>query len=113
MAKRIDLQVPGVRLNETGYRFLGFIAERARVATGLACEPVQIGRKEFRSLLDMTDTSIIRACHALESNGLIEIKPCRDENGAQVMNSYALTALGIEVLRIADKAVAEGRVGVS
>ena len=111
MAKRIDLGVPGVRLNETGHRALRLIAERAREQNRLACVPVRIGRREFGPALGLSETSVIRACHLLEQAGLIVTEGNRLESGAQVANSYALTALGIEVLRLADIAVAEGRVG--
>lgn len=113
MAKRIKLDIPGVRLNETEHRTLALVAERARATSGLACEPTPIPLRDFVARLEMSQASAMRSCHSLHEDGLMVISPNRLETGAQVANSYSLTALGIEVLRLADAAVAEGRVGVS
>lgn len=111
MAKRIQLYVPGVRLNETGFKALAFIAERARAASGLACRPVPISRRELCDCMGVSSASCFRTCKALEASGLIESSESALENGARVANTYNLTALGIEILRLAEEAVATGKVG--
>lgn len=111
MAKRIQVGVPGVRLNETMHAVLRLIACRAREASGLACEPVQVPLRDFAQEAGVTQSSTIRAAHALGKAKLIVITPVWYDDGSQCANAYSLTALGIEVLRLADIAIAEGRVG--
>lgn len=113
MAKRIQLGVPGVRLNETMHIALRLIALRAREASGLACEPVQVPVRDFARETGLTQSTAIRATHALQESKLVEISPVWFDDGSQRANAYSLTALGIEVLRLADEAVAEGRVGTA
>lgn len=114
MAKKIRLDIPGVRVNETGHRVLSYIADCARKANrGLACEPVAISRRNFCRELGISETGAIRTCHALEACGLMVCTSRTMEDGGQIANRYHLTALGLEVLRLCDVAVAEGRVGVS
>ena len=113
MARRIALDIPGVRLNETSHAALALIARKARERSGLACKPVPISRRQFGEELGMSGSNSIRTCRMLEDGGLIVAHDCTHEDGSQSANSYCLTALGIEVLRLADEAVAAGRVGVS
>lgn len=113
MAKRILIDVPGVRLNETGHKTLAYIASAARAASGLACEPVPISRKDFVGALGVSQSCSIRTCAALEGSGLIRMELRSGNDGGQEANAYRLTALGIEVLRLADEAVARGHVGVA
>lgn len=111
MAKRIQIDVPGVRLNETGYKTLAHIASAARAATRLACNPVPISRKSLTTALGVSQSCGFRTCAALEENGLIRVESHANGDGGQGANAYCLTALGLEVLRLADEAVAKGRVG--
>lgn len=113
MAKRIHIDVPGVRLNETGYRMLAFIAASARAESRIACSPVAISRRCFMDGLGISQSCCVRTGAALKRYGLIESGLSIGVNGAQGANTYRLTALGIEVLRLADEAVDSGRVGVS
>lgn len=103
MAKRVNLGIPGVRLNGTGHRVLATIASRARAATGLACEPVQVSMRELSREARVTASTAIRTAHSLEANGLITSEERSREDGGQLANAFALTALGIECLRIADE----------
>lgn len=111
MAKRIHIDVPGVRINESDRRVLSCVASCAREATHLACEAVPIPYRRFMDDIALCETSVIRICRRLRENGLMTVELNEDANGGRLANSYALTALGIEVLRLADDAVAAGRLG--
>lgn len=113
MAKRILLDIHGVRLNETSYKLLGCIAGAARGKHGLACVPVALSRRSLAAQIDCSTSNVIRSCRALEEQGLIVVTVNNLQNGAQTKNNYALTALGIEALRLADEAVAAGKVGAT
>ena len=110
MAKRVNLGIPGVRLNETGHRVLAAIASRARAATGLACEPVQVRVRELSREARVSWSTCVRTAHSLEGYGLITSEERIGEDGGTLPNAYALTALGLECLRIADElAAADGQ----
>lgn len=111
MAKRIHIDVPGIRLNESDHRALACVASCAREATHLACRPVPIPYQRFMEDTGLCETSAMRICRRLREAGLMVVEFNKDQNGARLANSYALTALGIEVLRLADEALAAGRLG--
>lgn len=111
MAKRIHIDVPGVRINESDRRVLSCVASCAREATHLACVAVPIPYRRFMDDMGLCETSVIRICKRLRENGLMTVVVNEDEKGGRLANSYALTALGIEVLRLADEAMAAGRLG--
>lgn len=108
MSKRIKLNIPGIRLNESGYLILEFVAARARALWGLACRPVMLSNAEIGEYAGITKGSIMRAVHELERSGMVVSYKNTCESGARLPNSYALTALGIEVLRLAQEAM-DGR----
>ena len=111
MAKRIHIDVPGVRINESDRRVLSCVASCAREASQLACVAAPIPYRRFMDDMGLCEMSVIRICKRLRDSGLMVVELNEDERGGRLANSYALTALGIEVLRLADEAVDAGRLG--
>lgn len=103
MAKRVHVGVPGVRINETDHRVLASIAQLVRRGNGVACKPYPVSHRELRVLTQASEGSVLRSCKALERCGLVVVEPQFLETGAQAASFFALTALGLEVLRLADE----------
>lgn len=102
MAKRVRVNIPGVRVNETDCQVLRVIADHAVAQSGFRCAPVSVSRRELHEGVGKSEQTIIRSCKALSDEGLLIITSNIMDNGAQVANTYEITALGLEVIRLAD-----------
>ncbi|MDO4436489.1 MAG: hypothetical protein Q4B77_00820 [Coriobacteriaceae bacterium] len=100
MAKRVPLDIPNVRVNETSFAILRAIATIAEVHTGLRCGSVSVSHRELRSLVPVSEQTVMRSCASLRDSGLLLIREGALENGARAANEYEVTALGLEVLRL-------------
>lgn len=102
MAKRVAVNIPGVRVNETDCKVLRVIAGLAEQREGFRCAPVSVSRRELHELVQKSEQTMIRSCRTLCREGLLVMTGNTMDNGAQVANSYEITALGLEVIRMAD-----------
>lgn len=100
MSKRVRIGVPGIKINEACLAVLGVIAQSAREANLVACKPVALGHRALEQRAGISRASVVRSIRMLEENDLIIAYENNSENGAQLENSYALTAMGLEVLRL-------------
>lgn len=107
MAKKVKLGVEGLKVNETECRLLAYLVQRSRELHRIGCEHVALSRKEISRAIGCSPLTVIRTCQKLEGDGLIEIRFEHLENGAQMANSYRVTALGLEVSRLYRERVAE------
>ena len=102
MAKHVHVCIPEVCVNETDCEVLRMIAGYAEQVSGYRCAPVAISRKQFCSSLDKTERTIIRSCNKLCEEGLLITRGHTLDNGARLANTYEVTALGLEVVRLTD-----------
>ena len=96
MSKRVRVNIPGVRVNETGCRVLRIIAERS------GCE-VQLAHREIAQAAAVSVPTVIRTLAALRDCELVIVRDNVQPNGARLPNGYELTALGLEVIRMAEE----------
>ena len=89
MSKRVRVNIPGVRVNETGCRVLRIIAERSGCEHGRRCAEVQLAHRDIAQAAAVSVPTVIRD----------NVQP----NGARLPNGYELTALGLEVIRMAEE----------
>lgn len=100
MAKRVNLGIQGLRINETECEILAYIVNRAREQRGLGCDPVELSRRSLSVAVGRSAQTTLRSCAALEEKGLVSSDIRHAENGAQVANAYCATALGMEIARL-------------
>ena len=112
MAKKVKLGVEGLKVNETECKLLTCLVQTSRALHRIGCEYVALSRRELAQSIGCSSLTVIRTCQKLESDGLIEIRPEHLDNGAQMANSYRVTALGLEVSRLYRECAAEAE-GVS
>lgn len=109
MAKRVNLGIQGLRVNETECEILAYIVHRAREQRGLGCDPVGLSRRSLSLAVGRSAQTTLRSCAALEEKGLVSADVRHAENGAQVANAYCVTALGMEVARLYEESYGETR----
>lgn len=102
MAKRVKVNIPGVRVNETDCQVLRVVAKHAVRQSGYRCAPVAVSRRELREGVNKSEQTLIRSCKALCDDGLLIMTSNTMDNGAQVANIYEITALGLETIHQAD-----------
>lgn len=102
MAKRVHICIPKVCVNETDCEVLRMIAGQAEQASGYRCAPVAISRKQFCRTLDKTERTLIRSCNKLCEEGLLITMSHALDNGTRLANTYEVTALGLEVVRLTE-----------
>lgn len=107
MAKRVQLGIEGLKVNETECKLLTCLVQTSRAQHRIGCGYVALSRKEIARAIGCSPLTVIRTCQKLESDGLIEIRSEHLDNGAQMANSYRVTALGLEVSRLYRDCVAE------
>lgn len=103
MGKPIRVNIPGVRVNEMGCRVLRAIAERSSDANGPRCAEVRLSHRDIADAVSIGITTVIRALASLCDCDLVIVCDNIQPNGARLRNSYELTALGLEVLRMAEE----------
>lgn len=103
MSKRVRVNIPGVRVNETGCRVLRVIAERSSREHGRRCAEVQLSHRDIARSVAVSVPTVIRTLAALRDCELVIAHDNIQPNGAQLPNSYELTALGLEVIRMAEE----------
>ena len=103
MSKRVRVIIPGVRVNETGCRVLRVIAERSCYEHGRRCAEVQLAHREIAQAAAVSVPTVIRTLAALRDCELVIVRDNVQPNGARLSNSYELTALGLEVIRMAEE----------
>lgn len=101
MAKRVQVGVPGVRLNETSYAVLCAIARYSEAQHVVRCAPVEMSYKLIAAHAGVSSQAALRSCAALRDNGLLLVEHTAAASGGQGANIYQITALGLEVLRLA------------
>lgn len=107
MAKKVKLGLEGLKVNETECKLLACLVQTSRAQHRIGCEYVALSRKEIAQLIGCSSLTVIRTCQKLEGDRLIEIRSEHLDNGAQMANSYRVTALGLEVSRLYREHVAE------
>lgn len=100
MAKRVNLGIEGLRINETECQILDFVVERSRQDHTVGCAFVSISRKQLAQAVGRTALTTWRTCQHLVTQGLLEMRDEHLGSGAQVANSYRATAIGLEVVRL-------------
>ena len=103
MSKRVRVNIPGVRVNETGCRVLRLIAERFCDEHGRRCAEVQLPHRDIAEAIAISIPTVIRTLASLRDYGLVIVRDNIQPNGARMCNSYELTALGLEVIRMAEE----------
>lgn len=103
MSKRVRVNIPGVRVNETGCRVLRVIAERSCCEHGRRCAEVQLAHRDIAQAAAVSVPTVIRTLAALRDCELVIVRDNVQPNGARLSNSYELTALGLEVIRMAEE----------
>ncbi len=103
MSKRVRVNIPGVRVNETGCRVLRVIAERSNIEHGRRCVEVRLAHRDIAKAAAVSVPTVIRTLAALRDCKLVIVRDNVRPNGARLPNSYELTALGLEVIRIAEE----------
>lgn len=103
MSKRVRVNIPGVRVNETGCRVLRVIAERSCYEHGRRCAEVQLAHRDIAQAAAVSVPTVIRTLAALRDCELVIVRDNVQPNGARLSNSYELTALGLEVIRMAEE----------
>lgn len=103
MSKRVRVNIPGVRVNETGCCVLRFIAERSCTEHGRRCAEVQLSHRDIAEAVAISIPTVIRSLASLRDYNLVNIRGNVLPNGARLSNSYELTALGLEVIRMAEE----------
>lgn len=103
MSKRVRVNIPGVRVNETGCRVLRIIAERSGCEHGRRCAEVQLAHRDIAQAASVSVPTVIRTLAALRDCELVIVRDNVQPNGARLPNGYELTALGLEVIRMAEE----------
>lgn len=103
MSKRVRFNIPGVRVNETGCRVLRIIAERSGCEHGRRCAEVQLAHRDIAQAAAVSVPTVIRTLAALRDCELVIVRDNVQPNGARLPNGYELTALGLEVIRMAEE----------
>ena len=103
MSKQVRVNIPGVRVNETGCRVLRAIAVRSTDEHGRRCAEVQLSHRDIAEAVSISIPTVIRTIAALRDCDLVIVRDNIQPNGARMCNSYELTALGLEVIRMAEE----------
>lgn len=111
MTRRVDIGVPEIRANETDCRVLRAVATRALAETGLRFSPVVASLAELAMSVGVGAQSDMAACSGLAERGIMVVTLRVNASGGRLANSYELTAVGLEVLRLAEKCGAFGPEG--
>lgn len=101
--ERVRVNIPGVRVNETGCRVLRIIAERSGCEHGRRCAEVQLAHRDIAQAAAVSVPTVIRTLAALRDCELVIVRDNVQPNGARLPNGYELTALGLEVIRMAEE----------
>ena len=111
MTRRVDIGVPEVRVNETDCRVLRAVATRALAKTGLRFSPVVASLAELTVSVGVGAQSVGAACSGLAERGIMVVTPRVNASGGRHANSYELSAVGLEGLRLAEECGAFGPEG--
>lgn len=103
MSKRVRVNIPGVRVNETGCHVLRAIAERSSAEHGRRCAEVQLSHRDMADAVSISIPTVIRTIASLRDYELVIVRDNIQPNGVRTCNSYELTALGLEVIRMAEE----------
>ena len=95
MSKRVRVNIPGVRVNETGCR--------SGCEHGRRCAEVQLAHRDIAQAAAVSVPTVIRTLAALRDCELVIVRDNVQPNGARLPNGYELTALGLEVIRMAEE----------
>lgn len=107
MAKRVNLGIQGLRINETECEILLYILRCAREQRGLGCDPIGLSRRSLSAAVGRSAQTTLRACSALAEKDLIRVDTQHTTDAGQVANAYSVTALGIEITRLYEEALGE------
>lgn len=105
MAKKVKLGIEGVKVNETECRLLVYLTGKSREQSRIGCSYVALSRREIAKAIDCSTLTVLRSCQKMERDGLLEMRPEHLDNGAQMANSYRVTAMGMEVGRLYEESL--------
>ena len=103
MTRRVDVRIPGMRVNETECRVLSAIASVASDRCGYRCAEIGMSYREIRNASAVCGHTVMRTCASLRLKGLLEVNAHKLANGGTAANTYRVTALGLEVIRMAEE----------
>lgn len=82
---------------------LRIIAERSGCEHGRRCAEVQLAHRDIAQAAAVSVPTVIRTLAALRDCELVIVRDNVQPNGARLPNGYELTALGLEVIRMAEE----------
>ena len=84
-------------------RVLGYVATKANGKGCVSYKPVAVSIQEVSKGLGISESTARRSAHRLCEENLLTIERTQRADGGDAASKMALTPLGVEVLRLAEK----------